>query len=167
MEIAYLHDSVLTESDLLKFIEKVGPDFYPNLSTRVDLTAYTEKLYKQAVILIILDKVRNKIWGMLAFYCTPKSYEDAFLSFIAIDRTIRSKRLGFALINQMIQHVREAGMSAIETRTWSGNTHMIRLIEGVGFKLTQKAIDSNGRLSMHYRLELDHSLVGSQNNVRN
>ena len=159
MEIAYLCDTMLTELDIAKFIEKVGPDFNPPLSMRVNLSVYIQKLYKQAVIFVEMDEVESRILGMLAFYCTPKQYEEASLSLIAVDRTARSKGLGLTLIKRMIQHVSEAGMRVIETRTWSGNTHMIRLIEGIGFKFIKKNIDDDGRLSMHYRLEIDYALA--------
>lgn len=129
-------------SELFSFFEKTEKSFIPPISERRQLSEYIEKLLLEANILLAKELKSDKIIGIAAYYCTPGSFDYAFLTYIAKHTTI--KGVGTALVKKMIEDCHFKGMSGIETQTWESNLISLGLFKKNGFKVKELLDNRDG-----------------------
>lgn len=115
-----------------KFIIETEKLFNPPISERMDLQDYINKLIEESQILLAKSTADNLIVGTAAYYCTPKLYDYAFLSYIATN--VKIKGIGSELVKIMINHCKNEKAKGIETQTWEGNIKSIALFQKFNFK---------------------------------
>ena len=121
--------------DLYSFFDNTEKWFKPPISQRTPIDKYVQKLIDEAVILLAKDKNDGKIIGLAAYYCTPKDYQFAFLSYIATNT--KKKGVGSLLVKNMIHDCIEKKMAGVETQTWESNEKSIALFAKYGFKVKE------------------------------
>jgi len=121
-----------------ELIQTTDVFFTPPLSDRVDLKSYCNKLLNEGVVLVYTNEANKYIAGC-AFYCTPKKYDFAFLSYIAS----MEKGLGNKLMSEMIRYCKDMGMAGVETQTWSTNSKSISLFKRHGFEVYDRVSNRN------------------------
>lgn len=131
-------------NDVLSFIRRVDHLFEPPLSERVNLEDYTRKLHEESFINLIIDN--EKIQAVCAYYCTPRKFDFAFLSYIASIQ----KGLGGLLMEEMISKCKEMGAKGIETQTWETNYKSLKLFKRYNF--TEVSSVSNRNTSVNSSL---------------
>lgn len=121
--------------ELFKFFEITEKFFVPPISKRRELSEFIEKLIIEANILLAKEFQSDKIIGIAAYYCTPGSFDYAFLTYIATHTTI--KGVGTALVKKMIEDCHFKGMTGIETQTWESNLISLGLFKKNGFMVKE------------------------------
>lgn len=126
---------------LYKFFNVTEKRFKPPIRQRRPLKEYINKLIDEAVILLAKNAEDNKIIGLAAYYCTPKDFQYAFLSYIATDTKL--KGVGNCLVKTMIKDCKKKKMDGIETQTWESNKRSIGLFQKHGFKIKYYVLNRN------------------------
>lgn len=141
--------------DIEAFIRNLEKDFVPALGTRTELRVYAEKLVREAVVFVAQNVEAGDLQGMIGFYSTPEAFNTASISFLAVARPARRRGVGKRLLTCCIEYARQAGMNAIETRTWTSNTAGIQLYLSQGFEVVEQVADrGEGNTSVKIRLNL-------------
>lgn len=154
-------NSPYTLEDIKSFIEALEKDFTPPLSERINLTSYVEKLIRESNIIIIKNSINEAIVGMIAFYCTPRKYDTALISFFGVVSNARGKGLGSLLLSTCKQLVYQSGMKAIETRTWESNNPALYVYQKQGFIVEDRKLNKEAnRFEVIIRLTFDESNGG-------
>ncbi|MEC3907601.1 GNAT family N-acetyltransferase [Tamlana sp. 2201CG12-4] len=132
-------------NDLYEFISSQEHYFEPNLSYKVNLRDYAEKLSNLATVNICFYE--SKIVGVCAFYCTPDIYDYGFLSFLSVESTYRNRGIAKKMVQDMIEHCRHFGMKTLKSSTWKSSKAM-RMYMNLGFKATYSLKDESVLLDL-------------------
>lgn len=148
LEYKNLEDkSALELKHVQEFIELHDNSFQPKISTKVSISEYAKKLCNHSKI--ITCHSTEKIFGMCAFYCHPKDYEYAFLSYLAVDNTFRGKGIANHLISMMINQCKKQNIKGIKTSTWKGN-RAVGLYLSNGFNITEATCNNRVELTLNF-----------------
>ena len=126
--------SRITVKDIENFIEEQDCSFRPSISSKVSIFKYANKLFSLANIIIC--SYDNKIIGLSAFYCQPKEFDYAFLSYLAVDNSFRGQGIAKELISKMISFCKKKKIKGIKTSTWLGNK-VTNLYLSFGFEIIE------------------------------
>jgi ribosomal protein S18 acetylase RimI-like enzyme len=111
-----------------KFLKEMDLDFIPNLSSRVIMDDYAEKLATYADTLFL--KYNNEDIASCSVYC---NYREAFISSIGVKSIYKYKNLGKELIQDTINHVITKGCSTVMLDVNKKNFIAIKFYEKCGF----------------------------------
>ncbi|MXV38996.1 GNAT family N-acetyltransferase [Flavobacteriaceae bacterium Ap0902] len=135
MEISNFYYQPEDFESFKNFILKTEKEFNPPISDRVNIDEYINKLTNEAVIILTKNK-NHEIIGTACFYCNPKDFEYAFLSYIAT--TLNNQGIGSLLVNDMIAYCKKLGAKGIETQTWENNNNSLKLFNKFNFEIVGK-----------------------------
>ena len=108
--------SLISQKELLDFIESFSNKFKPPISRRVKIDDYCEKLLKKAAIFIAREN--HIVVGVIAFYCNDEDQKQAYLSYFYVRPENRSKGIGQTLLRKAILHSQTCGMKSMRLETW-------------------------------------------------
>ncbi len=123
---------------IYRFLLEISEDFVPPLQQKVDLKEYTSKLLNNAVIQTAVDK--EKIVGLIAFYCNKFDTKIAYIPIIGVDKNYRGKGIGNKLLKNAINHIKSKGFMEIEIKTWENSSAQNLYIKN-GFEIENFAND--------------------------
>ena len=130
IDYLFIKKSSFSEDDLRKFIESQDQNFKPPISNKIEITKYSKKLFSLAENLISV--YNNKLIGVCSFYCQPEKNDYAFLSFLAVNNSLKGKGIAKQMLKRMILFCKESGIKGIKTSTWKGNK-AVKLYHDQGF----------------------------------
>lgn len=143
------HETNIDPKELLGFLEEIGGDAYPPLGDRVKLTEYANKLTRQATCLTV--RTNGRIRALSAFYSNDLETGIAFLTLIAVDKSMRNKGLARRLLDETIVFSRKSNMKKLVLETHLKNKSAVRLYKSYGFVVTQT--ENDGTVFMEYELD--------------
>jgi len=125
--------------EIQKFLEKVDADVIPPLSSQHDLNVYAAKIAGFAECLIL--KKDDEIGALSAFYCNDAENKAAFITLLAVERSLRNQGIAKKLAAETIQHAKSKGMEKIVFETHEKNQATINLFSKFGFKILKTEND--------------------------
>jgi ribosomal protein S18 acetylase RimI-like enzyme len=115
-------------------------DFIPKLSNRVDISAYSTKLYKNAEIISISNN--EGLFGLVAIYCNDKKEKIGYISSVCLLSKYRGKGFAKKLLNESILLSKRKGMKKIRLEVNIKNLPAINLYKKFDFYIIEKGIES-------------------------
>jgi ribosomal protein S18 acetylase RimI-like enzyme len=119
---------------VIKIMNHFDSYFVPWLSEKTDLFALSEKISKNAYILIAYDN--DKIVGFAAFYIN-KEIDVTYLTVIAVDKNYQRNGTGKSLINKMIDISKEYQINKIRLETKFDSEPLQKFYKQFGFEITE------------------------------
>jgi ribosomal protein S18 acetylase RimI-like enzyme len=138
------------EPDLFAFLRSIDNSFDPPLSTRIDLRQWLKKVLTLGVILVSSE--RQKLEGVIAFYCNDRERQQAFISVLGIAEAARGQGIGKKLLQEAIDIFRSKRMKSALVTTWAGNRAAISLYEMCGFKEDIEESKKSGKITLRLTL---------------
>jgi len=121
--------------------------FVPSLSERLNIGDYADKILFQAE--------RFEAWfghnlvGLVAVYCNAPNKNTAFITSVSVLPSWQGKRIGAAILDQCISHVRELGFKRLELEVAKNNQPAIALYERRKFVVVSNGEDMV-KMAMEY-----------------
>lgn len=115
-------------SELYNFLKDIDEDFFPCLSSKVDLEEFVEKIQNHAEL--IVDKTVI-LRGLVVLYCNDFSNYKAYISLVGIRREFRGMGIARRLMIEAIQKAKDNGMKIIGIH--SNNVIALNLYKSLGF----------------------------------
>ncbi len=137
-----------TLEELIALHLECDKDFYPPLTSRVNIESYCSKLLENAVIVTCRDG--GELVGIIAIYCNDIRTKSAFISSICISPKYRGKRLSNQLMGLAIEKAKDSGMLSIKLEVGINNTRAISLYEKFGF-ITVEINDESQLMQMTFK----------------
>ena len=119
-------------------------DIFPNLSKRVNISEYIEKLAKYANVYSIVDN--DKHIGIAAVYMNDFENRIAYLSLIGITKEHRNDGLGKMLLNFCESEAINAGMTALKLEVKKNNVAANALYGRMGYMIIGESDSGNNYL---------------------
>ncbi|WP_439883032.1 GNAT family N-acetyltransferase [Pontibacter sp. MBLB2868] len=128
----------MIEEDLLNLLLEIDDNFSPPLSKLTALQDYAVKLYKNAQLILALDK--NKIKGICAFYDNDLENKHAFLSLLFVNQPYQNLGIASKMMISMIDVLKSEKFKLISLKVSEQNLNAIAFYKKNGFRIMQ----SNG-----------------------
>lgn len=152
--IRLAHEDDLDSAELLVFLREIEADTIPPLASRVDLTAYADKICRLADCVVARDD--DRIVGIYAGYFNNLDTREGYLTIQAVAGSHRGSGLGGRLLDAVVEVAAGRGMTSLLLETSERNQPVLALHEGRGFvRLADRVPDTPG--SIYMRLHLDDS----------
>lgn len=113
-----------------KFLKEVDEILCPQLSKRVDMKEYAQKLAENADSIFIVDDGRDI--ASCSVYCNT---EQAFISSIAVCEEFQHQHIGQEMMLEVKHHVQEKGCKNIKLDVYADNTTAIAYYGKNGFEV--------------------------------
>jgi len=113
------------------FLWEVDTRFFPQLSSRVDINAYSRKLAISGLNWFVISDGRDLAHA--AMYANDLKWRQAFISSICVKEAHVRNGLGQALLIACVQHARSSGLTCIELDVSTANSSARRFYSLQGF----------------------------------
>lgn len=132
--IREIHETKFDQHSILNFLKSVDDDFYPSLSSIIDLYLWANKLFDRAYNLVAYDlKSENKIIiAMLSFYCNDYEKKYSYIPVLGVVKEYRKNGLAKIMFAECFKVLKIMNIATIGIRTWSGSA-AYNLYNSVGF----------------------------------
>ena len=153
--------------EIKKFLEKVADEFVPSLRVRApddrnfskasnvtgdNVDEYLNGLLREGYSFLLLRGKRGELIGFLSFRVKEsevrKGEKVIYVSTIAIEKKFRGLGLSKVLYEFLFKVRRslfsEEGVVGVETRTWSTNERIKKVLDDLGFKVIKKIENHRG-----------------------
>jgi len=120
-----------TEEEIAGHLLLCDATFVPPLSSRVEISAYAHQLSAHAI--------RFEAWAegalvaLVAIYCNDASHHLAYITSVSVLPGSQGAGISSQLMEQCIEHVREAGFESIELEVDSENDKALHMYARHGF----------------------------------
>lgn len=136
------------QEKIYNFIKNADEDFPERLSDRVDLKEYSKKLFSSAVI--IVEMYDEKIVGIFAGYANDRSKNQAYVTFLSVDKEFRGNGIAQELLLEFICICKRKGFREVMLHTSLKNKSAISLYEKNGF---ERGVVSENRVEYIYTIK--------------
>lgn len=119
------------KDQILECLVLCDKNFYPILSSRVDLAEYADKLFKRAKNFECWQK--GKLVGIVSIYCETNVNTDAFITNVCVLPGFNGKGIAKDLIQRSIEYVRVIGKSGVKLEVGASNIKARMLYSKLGF----------------------------------
>ena len=106
--------------------------FVPPLSRRVDIGAYSHKIFALAERFEAWSE-DHQLVGLVAAYCNDRERRTAYVTSVSVLPAWQGKGIASRLLMQCIAHARRLGFGQIELAVHAANAPAMRLYEQRGF----------------------------------
>ena len=127
----------LSKEKIEIFIKKCDHAFVPLLSSRVNLSDYSQKLADKATHFLALDN--HKLRGVICCYTNDLQKKSVFLSLTCISPGYQGKGIGKKLTQFFIDKMKEKKFRKIRFEVAKGNISCQEMYKHVGFKIVEEA----------------------------
>ena len=117
-------------AELYQFLKEIDEDFSPNLSSKVVLSEYAEKIQNKAKLIIDIDN--NIIRGLVVLYCNDLDNKNAYISLVGVKKDYRGRGIARNMMKEAIQVAKEGGMKILGIH--SNNPLALNLYKSLGFE---------------------------------
>lgn len=145
MAIEYRHNTA-SQTDILRHLKHMAPYFVVDLSTRVNLEEYAQKLYSQAEL--------EEAWhdcdliGLVAYYNNDTTQE-SFVSNVSVDIKFQKQGIASVLLNLAKTNSLEHSMKSMRVEV-ANDANLISYYKGHGFMLQADQQSSNIKTLIRY-----------------
>jgi ribosomal protein S18 acetylase RimI-like enzyme len=122
-----------SREQMRQHLQVCDDNFTPPLSSRVDLDAYTDKLFEKAVSWEAWDG--ELLVGMLNVYLNDRSSRTGYLTNITVLREYLGQGIGSALMKMGLEYAWKLGFERVRAEMWRDNPPMHRLVATAGFRV--------------------------------
>ena len=150
-----IKDTNFTEADVLSFLMEIDKDYYPPISTKVDLESYAHKIHLHAEIIVICERGADSIGGLIAFYSNQRNGPFSYIPVIGVLKNLRGRGYGKHLLAACFKRLKEKRISLLKMQTWGSNP-ALKFYKSLGFDEISRVPDRpNGIASVHleYRIK--------------
>lgn len=137
------------ENRINRFLEVADSYFFPALSTRVDISAYSRKLSKNALNIFICNPEEDIAHA--AVYVNDEVEFIAFLSTICVLPNFQGQGYASKLLNLCIEHARQKGMHFFDLEVDINNKDAILFYRRKEFEISS-VMSSQKRMIMQFKL---------------
>lgn len=123
----------LSVGEIFDFLTKCDKQFFPALSSRVNLREYSEKLFCNSKIIYAKESI--DIIGLVAFYINEKIHGYAFISLICVMDGYLGIGIGTKLMSECINVVKNENFKSIKLEVGAKNLKAISFYRAIGFKV--------------------------------
>ena len=125
------HLNNANKDQILECLVLCDKNFYPILSSRVNLADYAAKLFWKAKNFECWHE--NKLVGIVSIYCEVNMYSDAFITNVCVLPEFNGKGIAKDLIQRGIEYAREMGKSEVKLEVGKRNIKVQSLYSKMGF----------------------------------
>ena len=125
---------------LEEILFEIDCDFSPNLSSKINVTEYVDKIIKRATVIPIY--INGKMEAFIAVYCNDYDHYIAYLTMIAIRKEYRSKGLGKLLVGTAIAYLKALNFQNFRLEVFKSNRNAYLLYNKLGFTVYKEEQDS-------------------------
>lgn len=118
--------------NILSHLEKCDKDFIPELSTKVNLKAYSNKIFENAIR--IEAWIDNSLIGLIAVYQNNLK-EEMFITNVSIEKKYTGNGIADALMNELIVLFHSQKINKIKLEVDANNAKALNLYKKYNFKL--------------------------------
>jgi ribosomal protein S18 acetylase RimI-like enzyme len=134
-----------TLESIYKHLNSCDNDYIPPLSSRVNLSEYSAKIYKKALSFEAWDE--NLLVGMINAYFNDSDSRSGFITNVSVLRKYRSQGIASRLLRMCIDYAQQNQFLQIKLETSSKNNPALTTYMKAGFKVVQVI---NGNFLMMY-----------------
>lgn len=122
-----------TQAQIAELLIRCDADFVPQLSSRVAIPIYAEKITTNAA--------RFEAWanstlcGLVAAYCNDSERSSAYVTNVSVLHEYQGKGIASLLMAQFIKYVKDLGFKVVELEVDKKNVRAIGLYEKIGFAI--------------------------------
>ncbi len=132
---------IVGEKQIYSFLKEHEFDFFPPLSSRVNIHEYAEKIYRNAELVIAKETSSISIVGLTAFYANDYKNKTAFLTNINVSSTYAGKGIVKEMLRRMNAILINKGFKSVSLEVYKDNQKAIHLYQKVGFKVQDSSRD--------------------------
>jgi ribosomal protein S18 acetylase RimI-like enzyme len=125
---------------VFELLSRVDSDFYPPLSSRLNLKCYAEKIKDKASLFFRLEA--NVLIGLCAAYATDKVKLEAYLTMLAVDPSYRGLGVAKSLIKEMEAKLSLEGFNTIKLEVYKANLGAFSMYKSLGYLITEETDNS-------------------------
>lgn len=134
----------ISKKEIEVFIKLVDRNFAPPLSERLDLVAYSEKLFQKASTIFIYKK--NKPVSGIFFYKDPES-RIIYIPLVATLTQFQGKGYFQLLLNELFKLLKGTLYNIVKLETWQGSKALNYYIKS-GFRIEEKVLNRENNFSI-------------------
>lgn len=142
MEVEYNLNFISSE-ELFEFLLLLNNDFSQKLSEKFDLSEYSVKLIKNAVI--YSSHYNNQLVGLIAFYANDPNKNNAYLSLLGVTKQYRKMGMASNLFYMSYEYLKNKNFNQIQLEVYKDNVVARDFYGKHNFKVI-KEIDSGSLL---------------------
>lgn len=106
---------MLDRHNLILFLKDVDDDFKPQLSQKVDIESYVDKIMHNAILFV--DSKNDCICALVVLYCNNYKEKIAHIPLVVVRKEYRSQHLATHLLQQAISYTKQKHFNIIEVNT--------------------------------------------------
>ncbi|HEM7130812.1 GNAT family N-acetyltransferase [Providencia rettgeri] len=118
MKIKWIEDIDIPAVE--EFIRCNDTEFFPSLSSRIDIPVYTKKLAAHAIILAIIEN--ESIAALIACYANDICEKKAYIPYIAVDTKYRGYGYSKLLLENIINELNLNGFKSLSLTVRKNST---------------------------------------------
>lgn len=130
-QVLFRHDTAAV-SDVLTHLQECDGQFFPPLSTRVDLTAYATKLVERTARFEAW--VDARLVGLVAAYANDLTTRRGFVTSVSVAPDQAGQGVALQLMRACLEHARAAGMRELALEVSVQSERAVRLYTRLGFQ---------------------------------
>jgi ribosomal protein S18 acetylase RimI-like enzyme len=127
-------------SEIEMLLGEIDADFDPPLSSSVNLTEYSKKLYENATIFSVHED--GKLVAAMAVYCNDPNCQVAFGTMLAVTKSHRIYGLGPSLIKSTISYLKKKNFKSFKLEIYKTNPRVITLYKRLKFSVVNETNSS-------------------------
>jgi GNAT superfamily N-acetyltransferase len=128
-------------SDISAHLSHCDDSFVPPLGSRVDINAYTLKIFRKADRFEAWEN--DVLIGLLAVYCGRSNWGVAFVTTISVFPEWQGRGVARTLLENCVEFVKTSGLRAIDLEVAQHNAQAIRFYEKFGFVTVENGGEKN------------------------
>ena len=134
MNIIYRIQTATLE-DIYSHLYSCDNGYQPPLSSRVDLSQYSEKLFKRALSFEAWDE--NLLIGMINAYFNDYNTRISFISNVSVLQEYRRQGIASKLLQMCLAYASQRNFLCIKLEASSKNSSALEVYKKAGFKVVQ------------------------------
>lgn len=124
-------------NEFYEFLLRVDQDFITSISSKTNLEDYARKLVEKGFVISTITN--NRIIGMVVIYCNNFDTLEAYIPFVAVDKSYRGLKISKTLMLSAINYAKELGFIKIGIHT--ENPVALNLYTRLGFEIKENNFD--------------------------
>lgn len=146
-EAEFFEKSQSLKSAVSEILRRSDSDFFPPLSTRVELGAYAEKIVDSPDSFLVGARSADRICALYVGYANA-AFEYAFSPFMWVEPESRTSFIGLKIHMAAVKYIRGLGMRGIRAKTWlENNEKLLSFYKNLGYKISTPTY--NPKLDRH------------------
>lgn len=159
IEYKIAKNNVKSKKRILKFLTEIDGIFPVNLSDKVDLNEYVNKIFEKGII--IISEFNNEIVGVLTGYINDKKNKLAYISVLGIKKEYQRRNIGKKLLHIFEQEAKKQKMTNILLYTHKENVGAIKFYEREGYIMSEKKANYDYSVTLEKKIHEFNILITS------